>query len=177
MTSNQKFEDFVMRVTNNQGADDVVVSVPHAGLMEEGIAIMKPDGMVVLFAGVPNGTMGEVNLSNVYLSNAQYTGTSGLTMHDQTLVMESRLAGTLSPGRSVAAIGGLDTAIEAFESVIEGRYPGKVIVFPQIRNLPLTGLNELSKLFPDVAAKLGDNFLWTNKAEELLIEKLWEKPE
>ena len=105
-TSKQSFHDFVMEATQNQGVDDVVVSVPVAALMEEGDTVMKPDGMMVLFAGVPNGTMGAVNLSNVYLSNAQYTGTSGLTIDDQASVMERRVAGTLSPGRSVAAIGG-----------------------------------------------------------------------
>lgn len=176
-TSKQNFHDFVMEVTQNQGADDVVVSVPVASLMEEGSSVMKPDGMMVFFAGVPNGTMGVVNLSNVYLSNAQYTGTSGLTIDDQASVMQRRVAGTLSPGRSVAAIGGLETAAEAIESVIEGKYPGKVVIFPQIRNLPLMGLKELKERLPEVAAKLGEDLMWTNEAEEALIEKMWEKPE
>jgi threonine dehydrogenase-like Zn-dependent dehydrogenase len=175
-TNKQSFHDFVMEATQNQGVDDVVVSVPVAALMEEGDTVMKPDGMMVLFAGVPNGTMGKVNLSNVYLSNAQYTGTSGLTIDDQASVMRRRVAGTLSPGRSVAAVGGLETAAEAIESVIEGKYPGKVVIFPQIRNLPLTGLKELKERFPDVAAKLGEDLMWTNEAEEVLIEKMWERP-
>ncbi|HLA07343.1 MAG TPA: zinc-binding dehydrogenase [Anaerolineales bacterium] len=175
-TTKQSFHDFVMQATQNQGVDDVVVSVPVASLMEEGDTVMKPDGMMVLFAGVPNGTMGAVNLGNVYLSNAQYTGTSGLTINDQASVMERRVAGTLSPGRSVAAIGGLETAAEAIESVIEGKYPGKVVIFPQIRNLPLMGLKELKEHLPDVAAKLGEDLMWTNEAEEVLIEKMWEKP-
>ena len=175
-TSKLSFHDFVMEATQNQGADDVVVSVPVAGLMEEGDTVMKPDGMLVLFAGVPNGTMGAVNLSNVYLSNAQYTGTSGLTIDDQASVMMRRLAGTLSPGRSVAAIGGLETAAQAIESVIEGKYPGKVVIFPQIRNLPLTGLKELGERLPEVAEKLGEDLMWTNEAEEALIETMWEKP-
>ena len=175
-TSGQSFHDFVMEATQDEGVDDVVVSVPVAALMEEGDTVMKPDGMLVLFAGVPNGTMGNVNLSNVYLSNAQYTGTSGLTIDDQASVMARRVAGTLSPGRSVAAIGGLETAAEAIESVIEGKYPGKVVIFPQIRNLPLTGLKELQEHLPEVAEKLGENLMWTNEAEEVLIEKLWEKP-
>jgi threonine dehydrogenase-like Zn-dependent dehydrogenase len=175
-SSKQSFHDFVMEVTQNQGADDVVVSVPVASLMEEGDTVMKPDGMMVFFAGVPNGTMGALNLSNVYLSNAQYTGTSGLTIDDQASVMQRRVAGTLSPGRSVAAIGGLETAAEALESVIEGKYPGKVVIFPQIHNLPLMGLKELKEHLPEVAAKLGEDLMWTNEAEEVLIEKLWEKP-
>ena len=175
-SSKQSFHDFVMEATQNQGADDVVVSVPVAALMEEGDTVMKPDGMMVLFAGVPNGTMGHVNLSNVYLSNAQYTGTSGLTINDQASVMARRVAGTLSPGRSVAAVGGLETAAEAIESVIEGKYPGKVVIFPQIRKLPLTGLKELKERLPDVAEKLGEDLMWTNEAEEVLIENMWEKP-
>jgi threonine dehydrogenase-like Zn-dependent dehydrogenase len=175
-TSKQSFHDFVMEATQDEGVDDVVVSVPVAALMEEGDTVMKSDGMMVLFAGVPNGTTGAVNLSNVYLSNAQYTGTSGLTIDDQASVMQRRVAGTLSPGRSVAAIGGLETAAEAIESVIDGKYPGKVVIFPQIRNLPLTGLKELKERLPDVAAKLGEDLMWTNEAEELLIEKMWEKP-
>jgi NADPH:quinone reductase-like Zn-dependent oxidoreductase len=175
-TSKQSFHDFVMEATNNEGADDVVVSVPVAALMAEGDTVMKPDGMMVFFAGVPNGTMGLANLSNVYLSNAQYTGTSGLTIDDQASVMARRVGGTLSPGRSVAAIGGLETAAEAIESVQDGKYPGKVVIFPQIRNLPLTGLKELKERLPEVAAKLGEDNMWTNEAEELLIEKLWEKP-
>jgi L-sorbose 1-phosphate reductase len=70
----------------------------------------------------------------------------------------------------------LETAAEAIESVIEGKYPGKVVIFPQIHNLPLMGLKELKERLPEVAAKLGDDNMWTNEAEEVLIEKMWEKP-
>lgn len=138
--------------------------------------MLKQDGMLVLFAGVPNGTMGFVKLSSDYLANAQYTGTSGLTMNDQAAVMERLVKGTLSPGRSVAAIGGLETAIEAFPAVIESRYPGKIIIFPQIHYLPLMGLNELPERLTEAAAKLGDGLMWTNEAEQTLIEMLGEKP-
>ena len=177
VTAKRSLYDFVMEATSGQGADDVVVSVPIATLMEESDTIMKTDGMMVLFAGVPIGTMGKVNLSNVYLSNAQYTGTSGLTIDDQAIVMNRRVAGTLSPGRSVAAIGGLETASEAIQSVMDGKYPGKVVVFPQIHNLPLMSLKEVEEKLPEVAAKLGEDLMWTNEAEEALIEKFWQKPE
>ena len=176
MTNPKSFHDFVMEITNGEGADDVIVSVPVAKLMEEGDTVLKSDGMLVLFAGVPNGTVGKVKLSNVYLSNAQYTGTSGLTIQDQTLVMTRRLEGALSPGRSVAAIGGIETAAEALQSVMDGRFPGKVLVFPQIEGLPLTGLKDLAQVLPDVAEKLGEDLMWTNAAEEALIEKLWKIP-
>jgi D-arabinose 1-dehydrogenase-like Zn-dependent alcohol dehydrogenase len=163
-----------MRITQNEGADDVVVSVPVAALMAEAATVMKPDGMLVFFAGVPNGTMGPLDMSKIYLYNAQYTGTSGLTIDDQATVMDRALAGALSPGRSVAAIGGIETARDAMQAVIDGRYPGKVVVFPQIHNLPLMGLEELKEKLPEVAEKLQEGKVWTPEAEETLIEKLWD---
>jgi hypothetical protein len=85
------------------------------------------------------------------------------------------VAGTLSPGRSVAAIGGLDMAAEAIQSVMDGKFPGKVVVFPQIPDLPLMGLKELAEKLPDVAAKLGEDLMWTNEAEAALIDHCWKK--
>lgn len=172
-TSSQSLYDFVMDATNHKGAEDVVVSVPNAGVMAEAATLMNRDGMLVFFAGVPNGTMAPLNLSIVYLHNAQYTGTSGLSLHDQSLVMEQSLSGDLSPARSVGAIGGMKAAKEGIRAVIEGSYSGKIVIFPQIPDLPLLGLEELKDKLPDVAAKLDRNNMWTKEAEEILIENYW----
>lgn len=176
-TANQNFYDFVMEATGGEGADDVVVSVPLASLMAEAATVMKPDGMLVFFAGVPTGTLGPVNLSNLYLHNAQYTGTSGLTIDDQASVMNQSLSGALNPGRSVAAIGGLNVARQALSAVMEGSFPGKIVIFPQIRDLPLMSLEEVKEKIPEVAARLGEGDVWTPAAEEALIEKFWQPPE
>lgn len=173
-TSEESLNDVVMRVSEGKGADDVVISVPVASLMAEGAALMNPEGMLVLFAGVPNGTLAPLDMSNVYLHNAQYTGTSGLTLQDQRQVMERALAGDLSPGRSVAAIGGMNAAREGLEALMEGRYPGKIVIFPQIMDLPLMGLDELQERLPEVGAKLGPGNIWTKEAEAALIERAWQ---
>lgn len=165
--------EVVMRETDNQGADDVVVSVPVGALMAESGTVMGPDGMLVLFAGVPNGTYAPLKVSDVYLHNAQFTGTSGSRLSDQQLVINKTVAGELSPNRSVAAVGGIEAAQEGLRALMEGRYPGKVVIFPQISGLPLTGLPELKEQFPDVAAKLGPNDMWTPEAEQVLIERFW----
>ncbi|MEM7798075.1 MAG: alcohol dehydrogenase catalytic domain-containing protein [Chloroflexota bacterium] len=170
-TGPQNLVDLVMEVTDQQGADDVVICVPVAALMEEGARMMKDDGMLVLFAGVPNGTEAPLDLSRVYLSNAQYTGTSGLTLDDQALVMQRALAGELSPGLSVAAIGGMDAAIDGIEAMMEGRFPGKIVIFPQIKELPLMGLDDVHTQLPEVAAALGKGNSWTQEAEDLLLQK------
>lgn len=174
LASEETLHDFVMKATDNLGADDVVVSVPSAALMEEAAALMNPNGMLVLFAGVPNGTLAPLEVSNVYLHNTQLTGTSGLTLDDQRLVMDRALAGSLSPGRLVAAIGGMNVAPEGIKAVINGRYPGKIVIFPQIPDLPLLGLDELEEKLPEIAALLDEDGFWTNEAEEALIEKFWD---
>jgi threonine dehydrogenase-like Zn-dependent dehydrogenase len=173
MTADESLYDFVMRATDDVGADDVVVSVPIASVMAEAATLMNPDGMLVFFAGVPNGTLAPLDFSPVYLHNAQFTGTSGLTIEDQAQVMNSALDGSLSPARLVAAIGGMNAAREAMEAVMEGRYPGKIVIFPQIPDLPLMGVDELAQKFPDIAAELGEGNLWTKEAEKALIEAYW----
>lgn len=172
--SDETLYDFVMQATDQMGADDVVVSVPVASLMAEAATTTNKNGMLVFFAGVPNGTYAPLDLSDVYRHNAQFTGTSGLTLNDQRLVMDRALEGSLSPGRLVAAIGGMNAAPEGIEAMMDGRYPGKVVIFPQIPDLPLLGLDELADKIPDIAAKLDEDGFWTNEAEEALIEKYWQ---
>jgi L-sorbose 1-phosphate reductase len=136
--------------------------------------LMHPDGMLVLFAGVPNGTTAPLNLSMVYMNNAQYTSTSGLTISDQAQVIQRALEGQLSTSRSVGAIGGMLAAKEGIQAMIEGRYPGKIVIFPQIRELPLLGMDKLKDDLPDIAENLEDGNAWTPSAEEALIENHWE---
>jgi threonine dehydrogenase-like Zn-dependent dehydrogenase len=166
-------QDLVMRETDGRGADDVVVCVPVAPLMADSAQLMAPDGMLVLFAGVPNGSMAPLDMSVVYLHNAQYTGTSGSTMDDQRMVVHKTLAGELSPNRSVAAIGGIEAAQDSVRAMMEGDYPGKIVVFPQLSGVPLTGLAELKETLPEVAERLGQGDVWTREAERELIERYW----
>lgn len=165
--------DLVMRETNGNGADDVIVSVPVAALMADAATMMAHDGMFVAFAGVPNGTMAPLNMSDVYLHNAQYTGTSGSTLADQAVVISKTTAGELSPNRSVAAVGGIEAARDGIQAMMAGAYPGKIVIFPQLEGLPLTGLPELQEQYPDVAAKLGPGHVWTPEAEQALVEHFW----
>jgi threonine dehydrogenase-like Zn-dependent dehydrogenase len=161
----------VEKASNGKGADDVVVTVPSAKLMADSAALMNKDGILVLFAGVPNGTIAPLNLSDVYLHNAQYTGTSGLSIDDQAMVLTKTHEGKLSPGRMVAAIGGMNTVIEALEGVINNAFPGKIVIFPQIPDLPLLGLDELKEKLPEVGEKLGAGDVWTIETETALFEK------
>lgn len=167
--SDVTLHDLVMDHTQNRGAEDVVVCVPSAQIMEDAAKMMSKDGMLVLFAGVPNGTLAPVDLSDVYLNNMQYTGTSGLTIEDQQAVMDQAVAGKLAPAVCVAAIGGINVAVEGIQAMIDSAYPGKILILPQIKDLPLMGLDQLHSKLPEVGAKLGAGNVWTKEAEQALF--------
>ena len=168
-------QDFLEEKTGERLVDDAVVCAPIVQLMEETAGVLKPDGMLVLFAGVPIGSFMKVNFNDVFLHNQQFTGTSGSTLEDQQTILKKTLNGELNPNRSVAAIGGMEVAREGLEALISGTYAGKIVIFPQISGLPLIGLHELKDRYPAIAEGLGENDLWTLDAERALFEQFWKE--
>lgn len=157
--------------TGGRGADDVIVTVPVGDVMADSARLMATDGMLVLFAGAPVGTVGPLDLSAVYLDNVQFTGTSGSRLSDQQLVLEKAIAGQLSPERSLAAVGGIEAARDGVQAMLDGRFAGKIVVFPQLDGLPLMGLDELAERYPAIGRHLSDG--WSDAAERELLETFW----
>jgi L-sorbose 1-phosphate reductase len=160
----------VRSLTGGRGADDIIVTAPSGRAVVAAAAAMAPDGMLVLFAGVPVGTRVALDLTPVFLHGAQYTGTSGSRIADQALVVQKTLAGELEPRRALAAIGGMETAADALQALMDGRYPGKIVVFPQLVGLPLIGLAELAT-DPEIGPLLGPDGSWTAAAEQALFAR------
>ena len=44
-------------------------------------------------------------------------------------------------------------------------FPGKVVIYPQIKEFPLTPLPDLKERLPSVYARLRNGREWTNEAE------------
>ena len=173
VTSDRSIEDLVAEVTNGAGADDVIVSVPVGPVMGDAARLLGPKGMLVLFAGVANGTMAPLNITNVYLHNAQFTGTSGSAISDQALVLDKAVKGTLSPRRSLAAVGGIEAARDGVQAMLDGTFAGKIVLFPQLSGLPLLGLEELAEQYPKIGALMEEGNIWSGEAERAMIEEFW----
>jgi L-sorbose 1-phosphate reductase len=161
----------VAEQTDGRGADDIIVTAPVAAAVRDASVALAPDGMLVLFAGVPVGTRVALDMSPVFLGSVQYTGTSGSRIADQALVVEKTVAGGLAPERALGAVGGMEAAQDSLRALVEGRFAGKIVIFPHLGNLSLTSLSELAELEPAVGAALGPGGAWTTAAEAELFAR------
>ena len=161
----EAFDAALRAAHGGRGFDDVVVIVANVPAIESAMPYLAPDGMLVIFGGLARGAMAALDLSNVYLGNAQVTGSAGSTIHDQAAVIEKVAAGHLSTASAVAAIGGMDAAKDGIQGLIDRRFPGKMVIFPQVTSFPLTALPDLETVAPPVFEKLAPDGGWTREAE------------
>ncbi len=157
------------RLTRGRGCDDVVVVVPDAAVMQAAVQWLAPDGMLVLFAGIPQGQAIPLPLDRTARAGAQFTGSSGSTVADQLAVLAKAATGTLAPAGCVAAIGGMHAVPAALAAMMKNRFPGKIVIYPHLPELPLLGLDELHAALPAVHAALGAGHTWTRAAEATLL--------
>jgi hypothetical protein len=155
-----------MTALKKNGFDDIVVLAPVPAVIADAATYLAPNGVMNVFAGVPRGTMVNLDLSDTYLKNTRTIGHSASLMSDFELVLDKTNSGELSPSRSLAAIGSLTAAKDGLQAVKDASLAGKVVIFPNIKEMPLTRLDELKEKMPSVYAKLNQHGEWTNEAEE-----------
>lgn len=159
------YQEALTRAHGGRGFDDIVVIVASVPAIEGAMPHLAPDGLMVVFGGLARGTMVKLDLSSIYLGSAQITGSAGSTIRDQANVVAKVAAGHLSTGNAVAAIGGLDAAKDGMQGLMDGRFPGKMVIYPQAVSFPLTALADLKEHAPTVYARLGEGGAWTREAE------------
>jgi threonine dehydrogenase-like Zn-dependent dehydrogenase len=155
-----------MAAFKDQGFDDIIVLAPIPAVMSDAATYLAPKGVMNVFAGVARGTMASIDLSDAYLKDARVIGHTASSIDDLRLMLHQAESGELSPNRSVAAVGSLSAARDGLQAVKDTSFPGKVVIFPNIKEMPLTSLPELKDKLPTVYAKLKDGREWTVEAEE-----------
>ena len=164
--SNKSIYDEKMAAYKQIGFDNIVCLAPVPAVIADAATYLAPQGVMNVFAGVARGTMVNLDLSDTYLKNIRIIGHSASSMSDFELVLEKNNSGELSPNRSVAAIGSLSAARDGLQAVKDAVLAGKVVIYPNIKEMSLTRLNELEEKMPTVYAKLNERGEWTNEAEE-----------
>lgn len=148
------------------GFDDIIVLAPDPVIVSEVAAYLAPGGVINIFTGLARGSTAAVEIGDVYLNQVRYIGQSGCRIEHMRSTMELTESGVLSPSRSVAAIGSLSAARAGLKASHDGVYSGRVVIFPHIKEFPLTALSDLESVLPSVYAKLKDGREWTLEAEE-----------
>ena len=149
-----------------RGFDDIVVLAPVPAVISDAATYLVPQGVMNVFAGVARGTMAWLDSGDVYLKDTRVIGHSASTIEDLRLMVHQVESGALSPNRSVAAIGSLSTARDGLQAVNDAAFPGKIVIYPHIKEMPLTPLPELKDKLPSVYARLKEGREWTVEAEE-----------
>lgn len=167
--SNEAMNDRIAELAPG-GYNDLVVLAPVPALVKQSVLWAAPHAFVNVFAGLGIGTMTEVPLEKL-CQGVKIIGCSGSRISDLRRVLELVETGELDTNRSVAAIGGLNAAHEGLKAVKDARYPGKTVIYTQIRDLPLLSLAEAAEKIPELKDKLSPEGAWTKEAEEALLEK------
>jgi D-arabinose 1-dehydrogenase-like Zn-dependent alcohol dehydrogenase len=157
-----------------KGFDDIIVLAPIAPVIADSATWLAEQGVMNVFAGVARGTVADLNLGEAYLRQTRVIGHSASSIDDLRLMLYQAETGTLSPNRSVAAIGSLSAARDGFQAVMDTSFPGKVVIYPQIKEMPLTSLAELKEALPTVYARLKDGREWTDEAEAEFLRVMLE---
>lgn len=163
----KNYKDRADSIIEKYSVSDIVICAPGVEPVEEIMKYLSEDGMLVLFSGTRYGSFAKLPLGLVATSNFNITASSGSSTDDQLDVIKKINSGLLNPDINVAAIGGINNGKKAVQAVLNGKYPGKVIIYPFLENLPLTDLEDaktLNKEIYNLVQKEG----WSRKAEKLL---------
>ena len=152
------------------GFDDIIVLAPIGPVIAEAYDYLASKGVMNVFAGLSRGSMVNLDLSDAYLRQTRLIGHSASSIDDLRLMLHQAETGELSPNRSVAAIGSLSAARDGLNAVQDTSFPGKVVIFPQIKEMPLTAISDLKESLPSVFALLKDGREWTVEAENEFLQ-------
>ncbi len=154
----------------NGGFDDIVMLVPVVAVLNSSVRFLKKDGLMNIFAGIPAGTSGLLDIKEISENGVRYIGASGsLTAHlRHTLELTERRK--IDPSTALAAIGGMRELKKGLEAVANAKFPGKTVIFPNIESMPLTALTDIGTLAPGLEKTLSSEGLYTMETEKALLK-------
>jgi L-sorbose 1-phosphate reductase len=144
--------------------DYIVLMAPVPALVVQSVSSAAKRGIINIFAGIPATVSAELDLDAYIAKQLYFIGTSGSTLDDMKLVLAKVLARQLDTDLSVAAVSGLDGAIDGIRAVEKNLVPGKILVYPSCQGLKVTPLTELGGKLP-----LHDGH-WNKQAEDALVK-------
>lgn len=148
--------------------DYCFLMAPVPALVAQAVADASPRGIINVFAGIPADIPCLLDLDAFTEKRLYFIGTSGSTMEDMRAVLGKVLADELDTDLSVGAVSGMRGAIAGLGAVRDRTIAGKIVVYPELTDLPLLELDALVARYPSIGPKLVDG-CWTRAAETELL--------
>ncbi len=148
----------------------IVLMAPVPVLVAQAVRDAAPRAIINIFAGIPADKTVEIDLDGYIAKQCYFIGTSGSTLDDMKAVLKKVAARQLDTNLSVAAIAGLEGAVDGIRAVEKNTMPGKIIVYPFAKGLKLTALTEVDQEHSGVARSLY-NGQWNKDAEAALKQE------
>ena len=142
--------------------------VPVPPLAAGTVELAAEGAIIDFFAGFAVGTTAPLDLDAMLRKRIYILGTSGSMISDMKAVLGRLEAGTLDTNISVYAISGMQGVDDALGAVMARTSGGKIVIYPQLTQLGMVTLSEMSERMPEVAAAL-DEGRWTKASEEVLL--------
>ena len=125
-------------VIPDESLDDVVLAAPAAQAAIVSFTKARKGAFMNLFAGIPKESATiPLDLHWMHYHDVTLIATSGSTIANFESALKDASEGVIDPNNVIGAVGGMDAFEDAFQAVLEGTYPGKVVIYPQIDH-PLT---------------------------------------
>lgn len=162
--------------TANPKTDDVsepssyyAIMAPVGSLVAQGVSKGDNGAIINIFAGIPATVKQAIDLDRYIAKGMFMFGTSGSRIDDMIIVRDKVESGQLDTDLSVDAICGMAGAVEGIRAVENRLMAGKIVVYPDLVDLPLVPLENLPEQLPAVAAKLKHG-CWCKEAEQELLK-------
>lgn len=143
----------------------IVLMAPVPSLIPPAIASAGTHAIINIFAGIPAEISAPIDLDAYIQKQLYFVGTSGSTLEDMKSVLGKVVSRRLDTNLLVAAVSGLDGAIDGIRAVEKNLLSGKVVVYPSCHGMPLQPLEKLSDDVPL------ENGRWNKGAEEALLKR------
>jgi threonine dehydrogenase-like Zn-dependent dehydrogenase len=141
-----KLEETVRQVSNNLGADDIILAVGINTVQQQALSLLAPGGVANLFGGLPKGKhILQLDALKVHYQEIKFVGSSGGEPSDMAATLKAIHKNEIDPGNYVAAVGSLDNAIDVLKMIKETKIDGKAILYPHIKQTSLKMINYWDK--------------------------------
>jgi threonine dehydrogenase-like Zn-dependent dehydrogenase len=167
-----EYRNRILELNGGRRFDYVVCLAAIPAVIEDSSFFLGNKSIFNIFAGVSKGTIVQLNIKEVVAKSVRYIGSSGSSLEDMEYTLRKVENKELDTNNSVAGVAGMSDVWNGIDAVRTGSYPGKIVVYPHIKNLDLISLKELKGKYPKIGAHLSEEGQWTKEAEDALLDEM-----